>query len=128
MQDWETPKTPTDIRSFLGLAGYYRRFIENFARIAAPLTALTRKNAKFIWSDQCKAAFNELKSKPTFAPVLTISNGSKGFTIYTDANREGLGAVLMLYGRIIAYASTQLKTHEANYAAHDLICLLLSFH
>ena len=105
VQDWETHKTPTDIRSFLGLVGYYRRFIENFARIAAPLTALTRKNAKFIWSDECKAAFSELKHKLTSAPVLTVPNGNEGLTVYTDACREGSGAVLMQDGKVIAYDS-----------------------
>ena len=127
MQDWETPRTPTDIRSFLGLTGYYWRFIENFARIAAPLTTLTRKNAKFIWSDKCEVSFNELKRKLTSTPVLTVPNGNEGLTVYTDAYREGLGAVLMQDGKVIAYASRQLKTHEANYAAHDLELLAVVF-
>ena len=68
-----------------------------------------------------------MKSKLTSAPVLTVPNGSEGFTVYTDASREGLGAVLMQDGRVIAYASRQLKTHEANYAAHDLELLDVVF-
>ena len=111
----------------MGLAGYYRRFIERFARISAPLTALTRKDVKFIWSEKCESAFNELKRKLTSAPVLAVIDGSEGLTVYTDACREGLGAVLMQNGRVIAYAGRQLKTHEVNYATHDLELLAVVF-
>ncbi|MGV7988939.1 ribonuclease H family protein, partial [Mycobacterium kansasii] len=89
----------SEIRSFLGLAGYYRRFIEGFSRIAAPLTRLTRKGVEFVWSDACEKAFMELKDRLTSAPVLTLPDGSEGFVVFTDASRVGLGAVLIQHGK-----------------------------
>ncbi|KAD3641269.1 hypothetical protein E3N88_30493 [Mikania micrantha] len=117
---WSPPKTPTEIRSFLGLAGYYRRFIQDFAKIASPLTKLTRKNTKFVWGEDQDRAFNELKKKLTQAPVLTLPDGPNDFVVYSDASYLGLGCVLMQRGNVIAYASRQLKTHEINYPIHDL--------
>ncbi|KAJ9538901.1 hypothetical protein OSB04_031634 [Centaurea solstitialis] len=113
---WETPKTPTEIRSFLGLAGYYRRFIQDFSKIAVPLTKMTRKNERFMW----EAAFDTLRRKLCEAPVLTLPEGVEDLTVYCDASYHGLGCVLMQRGKVIAYASRQLKTHEANYSTHDL--------
>ncbi|KAL5547177.1 hypothetical protein UlMin_006864 [Ulmus minor] len=117
---WERPKNVSEIRSFLGLAGYYRRFVENFSRIAMPLTRLTKKEVKYTWDDQCEEAFQELKKRLTSAPILTISNSEEPYTVYTDASRTGLGCVLMQHGKVVAYASRQLKTHEQNYPTHDL--------
>jgi len=118
---WPVPKNVTDIRSFLGLAGYYRCFVEGFSKIAAPLTALTRKGKKFEWTQKCEENFQELKRKLTSAPVLTIPDVDTGnFIIYSDAFRTGLGAVLMQKGNVVAYASRQLKDHEQNYPTHDL--------
>ncbi|KAD7480443.1 hypothetical protein E3N88_03579 [Mikania micrantha] len=117
---WSPPKTPTEIRSFLGLAGYYRRFIQDFAKIASPLTKLTRKNTKFVWGEDQDKSFNELKTKLTQAPVLTLLDGPNDFVVYSDASYLGLGCVLMQRGKVIAYASRQLKTHEINYPIHDL--------
>ncbi|KAD4385317.1 hypothetical protein E3N88_25485 [Mikania micrantha] len=117
---WSPPKTPTEIRSFLGLAGYYRRFIQDFAKIASPLTKLTRKNTKFVWGEDQDKSFNELKTKLTQAPVLTLPDGPNDFVVYSDASYLGLGCVLMQRGKVIAYASRQLKTHEINYPIHDL--------
>ena len=77
----------TEIRSFLGLVGYYRKFVEGFSNLAAPLTKLTRKEEKFIWSEACQQSFNELKRKLTSAPVLTLSSGQDGYTMYCDASR-----------------------------------------
>ncbi|KAL0551959.1 hypothetical protein IC582_011052 [Cucumis melo] len=91
---WTRPSTVSEVRSFLGLAGYYRWFVENFSRIATPLTQLTRKGAPFVWS--------------------------KAFVIYSDASKKGLGCVLMQQGKVVAYASRQLKSHEQNYPTHDL--------
>ncbi|CAD5192555.1 unnamed protein product [Musa acuminata subsp. malaccensis] len=108
------------IRSFLGMAGYYRRFMEGFSRIAQPLTKLTQKNVKFVWGDDCEQSFQELKRRLTSAPILTIPSGDKGFMVYTDASRTGLGCVLMQKGKVIAYASRQLKSYELNYPTHDL--------
>ncbi|XP_042460894.1 uncharacterized protein LOC122044835 [Zingiber officinale] len=112
---WEQPKSVQEIRSFLGLAGYYRRFVEGFSSIAAPLTRLTRKGVKFTWSEACEASFQELKQRLVSAPVLVIPSGDDGFILYTDASIQGLGAVLMQYDRVVAYASRQLKDHEKNY-------------
>ncbi|KAD2805171.1 hypothetical protein E3N88_38548 [Mikania micrantha] len=118
--NWSLPKSPTDVRSFLGLAGYYRRFIQDFAKIASSLTKLTRKDVKFVWGDDQETAFQELKSKLTQAPVLTLPDGPDDFVVYSDASYLGLGCVLMQRGKVIAYASRQLKTHEINYPIHDL--------
>ena len=117
---WERPKNVAEVRSFLGLAGYYRRFVENFSRIAAPMTRLTKKDVKFVWDDDCKKAFVELKHRLTNAPILVVPNSDDPFTVYTDASRIGLGCVLMQNGQVIAYASRQLKPHEKNYPTHDL--------
>jgi hypothetical protein len=104
----------------LGLAGYYRRFIERFSKLAKPMTALLEKNVKFVWSEKCQANFEELKKRLTTAPVLVLLDLSKHFSIYCDASRLGLGCVLMQEGRIVAYASRQLRKHELNYPTHDL--------
>jgi hypothetical protein len=118
--DWVVPQTVKEVRSFLGLAGYYRRFIENFFRIAKPLTSLLEKIVDFSWTDERQKAFEELKKRLTTAPVLTLPDQSKRFTVYCDASRDGLGCVLMQKGRVIAYASRQLRRHELNYPTHDL--------
>ncbi|CAM8993618.1 unnamed protein product [Rhodiola kirilowii] len=117
--NWKTPKTVFEIRSFLGLAGYYRRFIENFARLANPLTRLTRKGVKFEWDEACEA-FEELKIKLTTTPVLVIPSSEEKYIVYCDASLNGLGCVLMQQGRVVAYGSRQLKPHELNYPTHDL--------
>nr|APU93382.1 putative gag-pol polyprotein [Marshallia obovata] len=118
--NWNPPKTPTEVRSFLGLAGYYRRFIRDFSKIATPLTRLTRKDCKFQWSEKQEQAFQELKTKLTQAPVLTLPEGTEDLIVYSDASYQGLGCVLMQRGKVIAYASRQLKVHEVNYPTHDL--------
>ncbi|KAL0547191.1 hypothetical protein IC582_017119 [Cucumis melo] len=117
---WTRPSTVSEVRSFLGLAGYYRRFVENFSRIATPLTQLTRKGAPFFWSKACEDSFQTLKQKLVTAPVLTVPDGSGNFVIYSDASKKGLGCVLMQQGKVVAYASRQLKSHEQNYPTHDL--------
>ncbi|KAJ0943969.1 putative nucleotidyltransferase, Ribonuclease H [Helianthus annuus] len=120
VMNWQEPKTPTEIRSFLGLAGYYRRFIENFSRIAAPLTSLTKKKEKYIWGPKQQESFEILKQKLSNAPVLTLPEGTDEFVVYCDASHTGMGCVLMQKGKVIAYASRQLKVHEKNYTTHDL--------
>ncbi|KAL0549347.1 hypothetical protein IC582_013828 [Cucumis melo] len=117
---WTRPSTVSKVRSFLGLAGYYRRFVENFSRIATPLTQLTRKGAPFVWSKACEDSFQNLKQKLVTAPILTVPDGSGSFVIYSDASKKGLGCVLMQQGKVVAYASRQLKSHEQNYPTHDL--------
>jgi len=120
VKKWEAPKTPTEVRSFLGLAGYYRRFIENFSKIALPLTQLTQKNKEFIWGDKQEQAFQTLKHRLCNAPILALPDGVENYVVYCDASHLGLGCVLMQNGKVIAYASRQLKVHEKNYTTHDL--------
>ena len=84
---WRRPRSITDIRSFLGLAGYYRRFIPGFSSLALPLTRLTRKGIPFVWDDSCEQSFQELKTRLTSAPVLAVLSGVEGFVVYTDASR-----------------------------------------
>ncbi|KAK8919358.1 hypothetical protein KSP39_PZI021140 [Platanthera zijinensis] len=117
---WLQPTSVTEVRSFLGLAGYYRRFVKDFSKISLPLTQLTRKNTLFQWSVDCQLAFDILKEKLTSAPILTMPSGTDGFQIYSDASYKGLGCVLMQHGKVIAYASRQLKDAEKNYPVHDL--------
>nr|AAM74397.1 Putative retroelement [Oryza sativa Japonica Group] len=117
---WTPPKTVSQIRSFLGLAGYYRRFIENFSRIARPMTQLLKKDEKFKWTAECDKSFEELKKKLVSAPVLILPDPMKDFQVYCDASRHGLGCVLMQEDRVVAYASRQLRPHEGNYPTHDL--------
>ena len=102
VMNWEQPKNVFEIRSFLGLAGYYRRFIQEFSFIAVPLTRLTRKDVKFKWIDDCERSFQELKMKLTTAHVLTIPSGKGDFVIYSDASHQGLGCVLMQRSRVVA--------------------------
>ncbi|GJR96571.1 putative reverse transcriptase domain-containing protein [Tanacetum coccineum] len=120
VKNWASPKTPTEIRQFLGLAGYYRRFIEGFSKIAKPMTKLTQKKVKFEWGDKQEAAFQLLKQKLCSAPILALPEGSEDFIAYCDASKKGLGAVLMQREKVISYASRQLKIHEKNYTTHDL--------
>ena len=93
--DWEAPKSVKDVRSFLGMAGYYRRFIENFSKIAKPMTELLKKGKKFEWSEKAEESFQTLKTKLTTAPVLALPDTSKDFVIFCDALLQGLGCVLM---------------------------------
>ena len=137
IMNWKPPTNVTEIRSFLGLAGYYRMFVEGFSKLAAPLTKLTRKEEKFVWSEACQQSFNELKRKLTSALVLTLPSGQDGYTVYCDASRQGLGCVLMQHENVIAYASRQLnviayasrqlKKHEQNYPTHDLELAVVVF-
>ncbi|GJX63059.1 putative reverse transcriptase domain-containing protein [Tanacetum coccineum] len=102
------------------LAGYYRRFIENFSKIAKPLTLLTQNNKTYVWGDKQEEAFHILKEKLGNALVLALPDGSNNFVVYCDASNQGFGCVLMQRGKVIAYASKQLKIHEKNYTTHDL--------
>ncbi|WVZ80963.1 hypothetical protein U9M48_028396 [Paspalum notatum var. saurae] len=120
VMDWKVSEVVKEVRGFLGLAGYYRRFIESFFRIAKPMTSLLEKGVPFIWTKERQAAFDELKKRLTTAPVLTLPDLTKSFTMYCDASNEGLGCVLMQEGKVIAYASRQLRKHEVNYPTHDL--------
>ncbi|XP_073064068.1 uncharacterized protein [Primulina eburnea] len=120
IKDWPQPKAVTEVRSFLGLDGYYRKFAEGFSSIAIPLTKITQKNSKFIWNEACEKSFETLKIKLASTRVLVLPEDGKNFTVYSYASKEGLGCVLMQEGQVIAYASRQLKPYEQNYPTHDL--------
>nr|GEU30676.1 putative reverse transcriptase domain-containing protein [Tanacetum cinerariifolium] len=113
IKDWAliaaSPKTPTKIRQFLGLAGYYQRFIEGFSKIAKSMTKLTQKGIKFEWGEKEENAFQLIKQKLCSAPILSLPEGSMDFVVYCDASHKGLGVVLMQREKVIAYASRQLK-------------------
>nr|GEY28346.1 hypothetical protein [Tanacetum cinerariifolium] len=119
IKDWASPKTPTEIRQFLGLAGYYRRFIEGFSKIAKSMTKLTKKGIKFDWGEKEESAFQLIKQKLCSAPILALPEGSEDFVVYCDASHKVLGAVLMQREKVIAYASRKLK---ANMVADALSC------
>ncbi|GKE57627.1 putative nucleotidyltransferase, ribonuclease H [Tanacetum coccineum] len=120
VKNWEAPKTPSEVRSFLGLVGYYHRFIEKFSNIAKPLTILTQKSKTFDWGEEQERAFQTLKDKLCNAPILSLPDRPKDFVVYCDTSSLGLGCVLMQRGKVIAYASRQLKIHEKNNTTHDL--------
>ncbi|GJU61385.1 reverse transcriptase domain-containing protein [Tanacetum coccineum] len=120
MKNWKAPTMPSKVRSFMGLAGYYRRFIANFSKIAKPFTSLTQKNQKYEWGEKEKEAFQTLKNNLCDAPILSLPDEIEDFVVYCDALNQGLGCVLMQRGKVIAYASRQLKIHEKNYTTHDL--------
>ena len=106
--EWETPKSVTEVRSFLGLVSYYQRFVKDFSMVAKPLTNLLKKNVPFSWSPQCQQSLEELKRRLTTAPILALPSENGGFVVYTDASRMGLGGVLMQNGKVIASTSRQL--------------------
>jgi hypothetical protein len=118
--NWMPPTTASDIWSFLGLAGYYRRFIKDFFKIAKPMTKLLEKNKAFEWTAECQASFEELRQHLTPAPLLVLPDLTKKFDIYCDTSRRGLGCLLMQEGQVVCYASRQLRKHEENYPTHDL--------
>nr|GEW46567.1 putative polyprotein [Tanacetum cinerariifolium] len=120
IQNWSAPTTPTEVRQFLGLAGYYQKFIEGFSLISKPLTKLTQKNKKYEWGIEEDEAFQTLKQKLCFSPILALPKGTKNFVVYCDVSLKGFGAVLMQREKVIAYAFRKLKKHEENYTTHDL--------
>ena len=120
IENWSAPKTPTEICQFLGLVGYYRSFIQNFSRIAKPLTTLTQKGVAFDQEEKQEKAFQTLKRSLSTTPILSLPEGIEDFVVYCDESNQGLDCVLMQRGKVIVYASRQLKTHEVNYTTHDL--------
>ena len=100
---------------------------EDFTKIATPLTKLTRKGEKYVWTEEYTSAFEELKNKLISAPILKTPSGERGMIIYSDASGKGLGCVLMQHGHVVAYASGQLKPHEKNYPTHDLELIAMIF-
>jgi hypothetical protein len=118
--NWKAPTDAWGIKSFIGMAGYYRQFIEGFSKIVNPMIALLGNKVEFKWTQKCQEAFEALKEKLTTAPVLVLPDVHKPFSVYCDACYTGLGCVLMQEGRVVAYSSRQLKVHEKNYPIHDL--------
>ncbi|XP_027933807.1 uncharacterized protein LOC114189438 [Vigna unguiculata] len=92
---WERPQTITEVRSFLGLASYYKRFVEGFSKMVSPSTQLTRKDQPFSWTDECEFCFEDMKRRLTTAPILAIPDTTNIFEVYCDASYQGLGCVLM---------------------------------
>ena len=130
VQDWPIPTTVTAVRQFIGLASYYRRYIKDFATIAAPLHNLTQKGNDFTWSEECTVAFDLLKQKLTQAPILVFPNFSKKatpFVVYTDASSTGIGAVLEQDNHVIAYASRTLTKPERQYSVIQRECLAVVY-
>ena len=120
IREWSTPKNVTEVKSFMGLAGYYRRFIAGFSRVAHPITSLQRKEKKFQWTEECEKRFQQLKQLLTNAPILRIADPNEDFVVCTYACKEGLGGVLSQNGFVICYESINLKEHERNYATGNL--------
>ncbi|KAK1629078.1 hypothetical protein QYE76_003393 [Lolium multiflorum] len=120
VEEWKAPITQTEVRAFLGLAGYYRQFVEGFSSIARPMTQLLKKDKKFEWTDKCEESFQKLKARLTTTQILIMPDITKPFDVYCDASKIGLGCVLMQEGKVISYLSRQLKQHEQNYPTHDL--------
>jgi hypothetical protein len=118
--EWKPPTTVSEVRSFLGLAGYYRWFIPNFSKITKPITELLKKGNKYVWSEACDEAFQHLKKLLTNSLVLAEPDTTKPFDVYCDASGTGLGGVLMQEGRVISFSSRQLRCHEEHYPTHDL--------
>ena len=127
VMSWERTKSVFEICSFLGLTGYYRRFIEDFSRLAMPMMRLTLKEVKFVWDDSCERAFQELKRRLTSAPILIVTERGQRYTVYYDASKDELGCVLMQSGKVVAYGSRQLKNHEQNYPTHDMELVAIVF-
>lgn len=130
VREWPVPTNATEVRQFLGLASYYRRYIHQFANIAKPLNVLTQKNTPFTWSSECEASFNTLKQKLTQAPILAypaFHRNAGPFVLETDASAVGLGAVLEQDGHVIAYASRSLNTAEQHYSVIQKECLAIVF-
>jgi hypothetical protein len=118
--EWKPPTTVSEVRSFLGLAGYYRQFIPKFSKIMKPITELLKKENKYLWSEACDKAFKHLKKLLTTSPVLAQPDTTKPFDVYCDASGMNLGGVLMQEGRVISYSLRQLRRHEEHYPTYDL--------
>jgi hypothetical protein len=120
IREWSVPKNVAEVRSFMVLTGYYKRFIEGFTKIAHPITSLQKKGVKFQWTLDCENIFQHLKQLLTSAPILGIADPNEYFIVCTYACKEGFGGVLSQNGFVICYESRKLKEHERHYATHDL--------
>jgi hypothetical protein len=120
IRGWPSPRNVSEVISFMGLVGYYRRFIAGFSKISHPITSFQKKGMKFEWTYECEENFNLLKELLTNALVLNIVDPNKSFLVSTDACKEGIGGVLTQNGHVIGYESRKIKEHGRNYATHDL--------
>jgi hypothetical protein len=120
IREWPVPRSVEEVRYFMGLTGYYKKFIVGFSKIAHSITSLQRKEKKFQWTKECESSFERLKQLLTSAPILKIADPNKDYVVCTDACKEGLGGVLIQEGFVDCYESRKLKEHEKNYATHDL--------
>ena len=119
IQDWEESRTIHEVQSFLGLANYYRRFVEGYSKIAAPLTDLLKKSKVWKWTERCQATFDEIKRRLVTAPVLRLPDFEKDFEVQTDASDFAIGGVLMQEGHPIAYESHKLQDRGRRYLVHE---------
>ena len=130
VKDWPVPSDASEVHQFLGLASYYRRYVLNFANIAAPLHQLTEKGTMYSWTPECDASFNALKKQLTQAPILAypkFGSGAGQFVLATDASNTGIGAVLEQEGHVVAYASRTLSKSEKNYRVIQKECLAIVY-
>jgi hypothetical protein len=127
IMEWPTLMNVPEVRSFMGLAGYYRWFIEGFSKIENPITELQKKNKKLVWTAKCVEAFQRLKDLLTIALILKVPDMDADFLVCIDASKEVLGEVLMQYRRVIAYILRKLRRHEENYTMHDLELLAIVY-
>ena len=125
--EWKPSRNVMKVGSFLGLVGYYRRFVKGFLMTVASLTRLLQKNMRFKWSEKCQASFEKFKAFLTKALVLTQPTYGKEYVIFGDASLNGLGCILMQEGKVVPYASRKLKPHEKNYPMHDLELVAIVF-
>jgi hypothetical protein len=120
IRGWPTPKNVIEVISFMGIFGYYRRFIKGFSKMANPITSLKNKGVKFEWTSKCEESFQQLKGILTSAPILNIADLNEDFVVCTDACKEGLDRVLIQRDHVVCYEPRKLKEYERNYATHDL--------
>jgi hypothetical protein len=127
IMEWPAPKNLSELHSFMGLVGYYRRFVEGFSKITNPIMELQKKNKKFILTKKCMESFRRLEDFLTMTPILKVPDMDTNFLVCTHASKEGLGGVLMQDGRVISYISRKLRRNEENYAMHDLELLAIVY-
>jgi len=120
IRGWIPPNNMLDVRYFMGLASYYRRFIEGFSNTTLPTTSLQKKGTKFEWTSKSEDSFQHLKELLTNAPILNIADPNENFVVCMDAFKEGFSGVLTQNGYVISYEFINLKEHKRNYATHDL--------
>ena len=125
VKNWPSPRNVKEVRGFLGLTGWYKIFIQSYARIASPITATLKKAKESVWTPSAEDAFHLLKETLSSAPILALPNFSKPFMVTTDASRQAIGRVLSQEGKTIAFESRKLRDHELNYPTHDLELLAI---